>query len=48
MTETITVELAGMESEFDAYVIHTESGVNIELVNHPVVIDYDASPEVTE
>jgi hypothetical protein len=41
MTETVTVELGGVTTETQAHVIHTDSGVNIEFVDYPIVVDYN-------
>jgi len=40
MTETVTVELGDVTREYEAHVINTESGCNIEFADAPIVVDY--------
>lgn len=40
MSETVTVELGGVTTEAEAYVYQTDSSVNIEFVDYPIVVDY--------
>ena len=40
MTKTVDVWFNGNPVEAEAYVVNTESGINIEFVDLPIVVDY--------
>jgi len=40
MTERVDVWFNGNPIEAEAYVVNTESGINIEFIDVPIVIDY--------
>ena len=40
MTETVDIWFNGNPIEAEAYVLNTESGINIEFTDVPIVIDY--------
>jgi len=40
MSKTVSVEFGGVRREVEAHVVNTESGINIEFVNYPIVVDY--------
>jgi len=41
MTETVDVWFGGVHQEYEAYVLNTDDGVNIEFVDAPIVLDYN-------